>query len=497
MAVNKWDFPPLPSQRATKPKTRMSRRHREVPGSNVNINDLPDELIVNILDYVPGVNMGDFQLPTLLSLSRVNRRLRNIVIESLFQTYDSHFCEPYTFLRTVITNPQLANFVRNVDITNGTMAHADRKPYRATAQDKKIIKEGLRKLEMPDWKVWAMICNELNPDLETLHAAILMHVPNITSLFVHSTGFVETQKAKWLELLQVASNTMTPQRAHSFQHLRSIRFEANGISVMRMAPLFRLPSLRQLSIIGGVHYILSSSETISKLKRMISPAGNDIEVLHLEQSFYHRNILSVLLASPRQLKEFEYGVDSDLPLGVQDALRSITQSNLYTALEHQRSSLEKLHLPYDGSSARDYANSMGLHGNLHRLDALLHLRCPTAAISDPTLVDSAPPFGSLPPMLKTLHISDGPTGSIEHGFTLLEYVAKNHQSCGPKLEEVRFSPPFLSREFERDLTQLVALFSRTGINFVVEEAEEDDDWANDESDSSHSSDEVDLYSDEE
>lgn len=119
---------PLSSQRPRKRRRKNSRSNAITEDKSTTFKNLPEELILGILDHLPGLDpdypldvgpetldsYNKFQLPTLLALSLVSKPLHRIVSERIYKTFDSKFGEPYLYLRTIISNPNLGQSVRNV-----------------------------------------------------------------------------------------------------------------------------------------------------------------------------------------------------------------------------------------------------------------------------------------------------------------------------------------------------------------------------------------------
>jgi hypothetical protein len=509
MLITEHDFPLLPSQHQLTPKREAFDHARKLrmPGTRATLNDLPDELILEILHYLPGIDLDNFQLPTLLSLALTSRRLYRVVVEKIYLSYDSHFCEPYLFLRTLISNPQLADLVQNLNMTQGPQSHRGNVPYLPTAQDKKVIKGGMRALAVPGWKDWTADCNGDRITNEPVHNAILLHTPNITSLRVEDVARVEKRCPAWFELISKASVGTLTEHTHRFEYLRSIKVDVRSATLSQLAPLFRLQSLRHFEV-GTVPepsmgICVNCNErhgeklqTIAKLRRLIPEACNNLEELYLEHTFYCMEILEVLLASPRQLKSFKYDVllDHISEAYVEEDL------TLLTVLHHQRTSLETLNIFCDALAEGDTAGDIHLHDSHHSLadfTSLKHISCPLSMIA-PVCVD--PLTERLPPSLLTFqttirrHTDDH--GSLEE----LENMAAYYRSQTPQLKEVRVVATQSAKWLKYDWQRLVGPFSEAGIDFVVQNGESDkydfsDSWEESSTASSRSSDEVDLYSD--
>jgi hypothetical protein len=508
--ISEHDFPPLPSQasrrrpRKSKASVNTDAHPTKLATSIATIDDLPDELILEILDYLPGVNMDHFQLPTLTSLSLTNRRFHRMVAEKLFKTYNSHFCDPYAFLRTLVSNTLLASCVYNVNMTYGPMAHSSRKQRMATAQDKRIIKEGMRHLGIPGWKEWAAACNELNTDIEFLHSAILMHTPNIKSLTVQETYAICPRSPKWLELLRRASTATNPGRVHQFTHLRSIRVGVSQLKLSELAPLFRLQSLRRLFFRDLIDYDCGHGHRIPALQRLIPAACNNIEDFQLEQSFLNMDMLGILLASARKLKVFSYEVAADnIPQGL-DPQHLMGTMRFSHVLIHQEASLERLHLSCDYIAERELCRTLHLLGGLQRLKALEHLDCPFSTILETPSGTLFAFVQEMPPSLQSFRTSIGHVSEPKDCLSAFAQIAANQRTSLHPLREIRINMASPEGWQDYDWEPIVKLFSTTDVKFIVER-EEKSEWGEvgewitarvrpSESESEESE-EVDLYSD--
>ncbi len=295
MIFNNKDFPPLASTKKKTPAAQsknnaQNRKTPRSPGRPITINDLPEELILNILDYLPGIDMEDFQLSTLFSLSLTNRRFHRMVADRLFLTYNSHFCEPYLFLRTMCSRPDLAKLVQHVDFVYGTCAHLDRTRYIASAKDKKIVKEGMRRLGLPDWKSWAVDCNNKDTSTEILHSAVLLHTSNIVSLKIHKTELFDFKIPLWLDHIRKIVTGTHSSAMHQFENLRSININAAKFDVTHLLVLWRLQTIHKLHLSDLVADLFEKSKMML-FQRQIPPSSNNIEELVLERSFLSRQYL--------------------------------------------------------------------------------------------------------------------------------------------------------------------------------------------------------------
>ncbi|KAL6704437.1 hypothetical protein ACN47E_008181 [Coniothyrium glycines] len=504
--IDDHDFPPLPSQWRHK---RASKRDKTINLNDASsmlsrargsISDLPDELILEILDYLPGIHMDHFQLSTLWSLSATNRRFHRIVAERLYAKYDSHFCEPYTFLRTMVTNSHLADSVRNISITNGRNAHESRQRYNPSAQDKKIIKEGMRSLGIPNWKIWASDCNTPIVQMDILHSAILMHARNVNSLTIHETWVEHPTEPKWIELLRRASTGTNPGKVHNFTHLSSVRVNVGKLKLTQLTPLFRLQQLRKLYLRDVHNHEVINDRSVSALKRLLPSQCNNLAELHLEQAFLNMDMLGILLASPRTLNVFKYEVWADnVPQGM-DPQHLMGTMRFSSVLSPQVHSLQDLYVMLDTIAESSVLRSIHILECIAGMTKLQHLRCPMSTIIDGS-GNMMPFIESLPASIQSWRTDVRQRSKLKDGTSALAQAAAYSRTKLPKLTRIHVD---ISPEHEEwhdyDWEAEVQAFSKTDVSFVVER-EEVPDWprARWESDASSSSswsseEEVDLYS---
>ncbi|KAI4673062.1 uncharacterized protein J4E78_001567 [Alternaria triticimaculans] len=505
--VNERDFPPLPSPNAT--RRRAAERVVETDAAEPpttkplpTLSDLPTELILQIINYFPGMDIEDFQLPTLLSLALTSRRFYNVVIDKIYSKYDSHFCEPYLFLRTMIEAPRLTKYVHNVEIQLGTYSN---QRYHATASDKKSIKEGLRALGTSDWKEWAARCNgtHLNdyaPQKHALQNATLLHAPKIKHLGVRGIAKENLRYPSWIDLISKAATSHLSSQVHRFEKLQSISVEAGSLGLSELAPLFRLQSLRKLHLCQTYlyGYRQDDAEGVHKLQRLIPRACNDLEELDLESTYYTPPLLEVLVSSSRCLKSIKYETESELHLAERPPENGQRYKTLSEVLLCQKASLETLWVCCDPVTEDDTKRNVHLRDNLKDFASLKHLSCPLGMLlnhDDDNFVER------LPSSLLTFRTPVRNHTEDQQCLEALRDVVTSYREHVPDLEEVRAVAPEAATWFTYDWEPLVKFFSaETGISFVVEPGDTDDDafsdWDGNETDSSQSSDEVDLYSDE-
>jgi hypothetical protein len=474
LKLNSRNFPPLPSDR-----TRKNGRKGKARAISAWIDDLPDELLLNILDYLPGIDLKDFQLTALLNLSRVNRHFHSLVSEKLYAIYSSFFVEPFLFLRTVISNAHLASCVRHVDFTCGKWAHRERKRYRPNAQDKKVIKEGLKALGLPDWKTWATDCNTADTELDALHTAILMQTSRVSSITIHDDmvgNHVGTKIPKWVDLFKKANLGTSLGRMHRFENLRSLRIEVAEVSLMALAPIFRTPSLRKFSISGLAEENTAGQRMQQELQHMFPRRCNKLSELHLENSFLPNSTLAIVIASARGLKILRYEHTLDVigedELGVPPRA-AFGPTKLVEALESQKTTLESLTFTNDEGieTGMNVAHLFSLCDGLQNFQQLKYLSCPLDCIVNKRIIDDTTLPERLPRSLTTFHVilrERFAELNIDHA-RVWEELATNHAVYTPYLKQVNLSiEAYWEVWLDHDWSDISEHFLANDIDFTVE-----------------------------
>ncbi|KAF9690681.1 hypothetical protein EKO04_011303 [Ascochyta lentis] len=495
--IRESDFPPLPSQKAKRQRSSKSKSAAKLQQprsvrSYATLDDLPDELILKILDYLPGIDLRDFQLHTLLSLSLTTRHLHRVVSERLYATYDSYFCEPYLFLRTLISNQHLAESVRHAKFRYGDDAHLDRDRYSPNARDKKIIKEGMRALDFPDWKGWATRCNAEEVELDILHTAVMLHTPNLASLDVEDGNISAYSKAKWPELIKKATTGEHFGHTHRFSALKTVQIDAQNMVIHHLVPLLRLQSLQRLHL-RELSEIELDMRAPAELRRVLPESCNNLVELVLEDCFLRFDALTTLISSARSLRSFRFDANQE------SVLLDGSGVMLQNALWRQRSSLESLdiyHDPYhDDAGGPD-------HGGLEQFPVLSQLKCPLRMVVDVRSGASASVLEFLPPALVSLCLTIRQDSGEEQFLQVLERMAHDYVTTVPQLKVLRLNVQVPAEELDYDWERLVKPWSSTGVEVIINlPSESDDEWgdwrtmSSDSEDSSDDSDEVELYSD--
>ncbi|KAF2261203.1 hypothetical protein CC78DRAFT_535816 [Lojkania enalia] len=499
MAFIESDFPPLRSQKPAKIAAIVKRGKEKAnpakkPQTCATLGNLPDELLLQILNHLPCLDLENFQLPSVVNLSLTNRRLHNVCLERLYVAYNSFFAAPYLFLRTMISNHNAAQMVHSMEISYGSGVHEDRGVYCPLLSDRRTIKAGLKELNIPGWKEWATDCNDEGSDQEILYAAILMHTPNIASLEVDD-GELPYHIPKWVDLIRYATSGTKFGRMHSFQKLETITLDIGGLRLRNLAPLFRLPSLRKLTISGLVETNKVIKGDPFPFKWPIASGSSSIEELYLPNAFLDTAVITAILDSCRTLKQLQYDhrddrwfyrqargyqwweefTNSDDPL----TFAPLSYPTLAKALHRHRNTLESLQF-WDDIYEGIYANlnlrnhriyrTFGHLGNLKGLEKLKTIKGTLAAFVDIEKGPSATLVENLPPSLTHICLIVRWDDRELKCMPSLEHAASYYRSHLPLLKEIRLEVAVPPSQFPYDWSKRIqGPLSKDGINVVVEQ----------------------------
>lgn len=241
------DFPPLPPSKRGRisdlPNDRRPADNaRSTNGALANINDLPDELVLAILHFLVDTDVKNSSLQPLFNLSQTNRFLHRVVADKLYASFNSDLCEPYLFLRTIISNKHLAGHIQHADMQCAEISRRRHASYMSSAQDKKTIKEGIRALSIPNnWKGWVTMCNAMEPNFDVLYTTILMHTPNVSSInarYCTMCTDCRDKSLRWIDLIKGVNIGSPVGKMHRFNKLRSLSFETDQGHFDQIYPIF-------------------------------------------------------------------------------------------------------------------------------------------------------------------------------------------------------------------------------------------------------------------
>ncbi|KAL2014484.1 hypothetical protein VTN00DRAFT_2009 [Thermoascus crustaceus] len=352
---------------------------------------LPLEIFLIILHYVAGGNPDKLdyydQFPSNLCL--INRRWHAVAVPQLYSRVENHG-EPWLkrslwrFLRTVISNAELAALVRTVDFPQkytyqGKDKDRFKEAERLYSENREIVQKAISQagLEGSSSSLESEIHEGLQrDDQRPLIALILAHLPNLTTLQIHvqkSDPFLEAILFRAVGLspdaqLDIGTGTVPTSRAlqnleraflatwgHPIKHPDHIERIRAGypLRIDQNRPFLYLPMLQELCLLDAelkddlTHWIGSKKHTISsrlsQLTVVLDAAATASSLTNLwtllKQHTTNLTSLSLNLPDPKQT-----------------SLVTIHR-DLWSALEPLQATLEYLDIYQESSPSNSRAHS--------------------------------------------------------------------------------------------------------------------------------------------
>jgi hypothetical protein len=86
--------------------------------STATVDDIPNELILEIIVYSPDLDWKESKLPSssMLALSLTNKRFTHLVVRKIYASFEASMHVPYLYLRALFSRPYLTNSVKHADV---------------------------------------------------------------------------------------------------------------------------------------------------------------------------------------------------------------------------------------------------------------------------------------------------------------------------------------------------------------------------------------------
>ncbi|EUC36090.1 hypothetical protein COCCADRAFT_24092 [Bipolaris zeicola 26-R-13] len=473
---NDWDFPLLPSEEQ---RRRLLLAHEAAAASpskkqnsHATIKDLPDELILEILEYLSDTETHKRKISNALSLACTSRRFYRIAIIEAYALFDPRYCNAYLFLRTLISNPQLAALVQHVK--RNTLEDKYNPRYEPTAQDKRVIKKAVQALEIRYWRKWVDKCNNDPGSYEVLTGIILLYLPNVQTITY--TGYDRSKSLAnapdWSFFMNEALGCENG-KIHHFENLQEVTVHAFDLQLFTLAPLFRFQSLRMLRLIGIAEFHSSrrGESNARTLRGMIDKRENNIETLSLNGYFYTKSCLDFLISTSRHLKAFEYAISVDMVPWFNGSPVSILRKLAKSLRPHQKS-LETLTIYCEMEIERKTPGRLHNHSGLTEFTSLKELSCPLGTL----VAEYGKEFiNGLPSSLGSFQTRIRADPEDRNHLRSLKHLLASSATHTPKLREVQV---FLLHSDKRILEtrlwkHLTELTRDAGISFEYNLVEDD------------------------
>lgn len=450
--------------------------------ASVGFNDLPDEILLKIVELIHDDSEQD-PWKRLSNLSWINRKFHRVVNEKIYENYD-YGLDPFLFLRTLVSKPELAALVKKVRYSfldreleyYGPIDGDEVRKNIPSDSDKEMIN---KKIKLSGYKKWKELnlsgsnrqCQDedliLGTEDDDFFAAILMHTPNIRELQVYIDDHHFDPHGRWLELLENATcNPLTgPGRLHTFEHLRVVNVCCtHGLHVADLAPLFKLRSLKHL-LLRRLYVDVDPDD----IGQNFPASCNDIEKMELIGGFISMDVLALLVSTPRHLKALtlDFSYNQIFYPNEREWRQNLGSGNLSKVLDRIRDSVEEIYLDWswknhseDDSVGWYNAQWYNVHPGLRRMTALKRLVAPYKALFGARLSDE-PVHVPLPPSLEYLQLNS--TNLLWYERALKPVVAFRQSGHVPMLRNILIDYDDPNDFRYHDYTMLAHDFSKLDI----------------------------------
>ncbi|KAF2126806.1 hypothetical protein P153DRAFT_368853 [Dothidotthia symphoricarpi CBS 119687] len=300
------DLLPGPSPR----KRRAQGTDRPFTTKTSVLNDLPEELILEVLDQVLWWEDGDAKAhyQTLHSLSLTNRKLYRLTKSYLYTIVDNVFVDSGKLLRSAIQEPELAKRIKCVhwlDDHQGSpyQWNPDNK-YKLSQIERRELCKLVDRLGIPEIQAYRIGFKEQK--MRDNLTSLLLVAPDIESIEVADTNMCCSPsgyrlRPMWLKLLCDAGMSTIPGLSTHFQHLSTIRLQMGPIKLEHIGGMLRLPSLRALMLEDIFH----PGEILPwRWDAEVAPRCSNLQVLYIENSYIDSLAVAQILHAIKALKLF-------------------------------------------------------------------------------------------------------------------------------------------------------------------------------------------------
>jgi hypothetical protein len=362
------------------------------------IDQMPDELLLDVVTYFQASDGEVMDVTTLLALSRTNKRFYRLAAQELYAKLEIYKADPYPLLRTMLTSPHLAKLVKHVVLYDKSTS-SDYKRYVPDAQDKRIIEEGLRSADILHWRELAAECNKEHCELQFVCAVTTLCMPNLVSLTAYrfEKRNSDSSLLAWLSLLKHAAIQTSFDCASSLEHLQSVSITANGFSILKLPAVFWIPSLRKLRLDDLVVADEGEERGAQLLQNLVPPQCNNLEAIRFENCFIQADMLAILIASSRSLKEFWYHISLKDQRFEPRRQSELADMKLSRMLDNHTESLDTIIVINDSEEDAQSHVAMDLQEGLRKFTALKNVCCPLNMLIGPvrtttSLAEKLPPL---------------------------------------------------------------------------------------------------------
>ncbi|KAF1977921.1 hypothetical protein BU23DRAFT_275977 [Bimuria novae-zelandiae CBS 107.79] len=284
-----------------------------------HISNLPDELLVRIVQYIPDKGTCSSQTPYLppvadyRSVALVCRRLNRVANAVLYAQYIHDFDHRSSapFIRTLFEQPNVAQIVRGVEEI--TIRDRKRRSIHRPAASLNSLVSVIHHLDMINKDDILSIFRQRKDPLYDLEAALIIALtPNIQALALNFESEFRfppdglrdpgdmSLPSPALQLVLFAARGVPCGQVHRFEHLRKLKLNMSNISVNSISSVLRLKSLVDLTL-TLTNYKIPWSDNIPW---GCPPKESSVKTIRLEAFSVDVPSIVNLIASCRSLEGF-------------------------------------------------------------------------------------------------------------------------------------------------------------------------------------------------
>jgi hypothetical protein len=469
------------------PPSKRRTRHHEPPGTTANrLNDLPEELILGIMDHLifPEEGNPHRHSQTLHDLCLTSRKFYRLAKPYLYMFIDNIFVDPGKLLESAIQDPKLSEHIKFLcwvdDFQGGSYVWDYKSRHKLSHIHRRELCKVLDRLGVPEARGFSRGFQEQDPR-DSL-ASLLLLAPKIESLEVtdmNLTSYSARDKRKpyWVRLLAHVALGTSPGLACHFQQLSSIRLRMGSMGLEYIIPLLRLPALRAL-MLEDVFY--SGKIMPWRWEMEVGPRCSPIEVLYIENSYIDSAVVAQILNTIKSLKVFclEFGslMDTAVHRLFEEDPPKLTYSTLSKALMEHKDTLEQLSIEdcLDGVLREFFGDQTDCLGSLREMHKLRYIDiglCPFREGEAGAILPPANLIDNLPCNVEHIDINiEEKRGDEEeeHWKRSLEELAKSCKATYPLLQDIRVSKRLMGAvAVDEEVMRIKALFKEQGVTLTM------------------------------
>lgn len=472
--------------------TERHAKHRKThpPLASAGLDDLPEELIVIILEAtasheIPGTPKDHRK--TLHSLSLTSRKYYRLASPYLYFCINNRYVGTGKALKSLAKQPQVGRNVKRLfwldDEIFSDYTWDTKLPYRLSQKERyefyKII--GSTTLEDSDVRALRRAIRRQSPD--DLLSMFLLLSPNVEVLEIEDANNPEIWHSPlWLRLLTHASFGSL-ESTQNFQRLSHIVVHMGPILLETVVPVLGLPALRTLVLTNAVQ--IGSMTKYRQDLGYQAVSSSSLESLRVTNSVIDTDAICQMLDMIKGLKEFHFEWQTGLSGSeepVFDQYLNLSYHSLRNAFDRHSNTLESLcvvdHEPsklVDDLDYLDNHDNQNWLGSLRDMHNVRKLEVSLRAFRDTTKDRHATLCDTLPPNIEclTIHIED--FGIVQKPVQArwwicsLRDLLKDCKKIYPHLKTIVVCDSRKSvLRIDDDVRELWTSFTEQGISLVIE-----------------------------